>query len=167
MALPLFFCTFSCAEYESPDIIEYLRKVNDVPDSYDNGRLCTEDPISVSRQFSHKFHEFFSIFIKKGQVLGQIDHFFWKKEYQQRGAPHYHVLLWIKDAPKMGQDKPEDVIAFIDRHITCHIPNHNTCPELHKTVMSKQLHKCSTYCRKKYKSGAHYYQRCKFGYPLL
>ena len=44
----------------------------------------------------------------------------------------------------MGQDKPEDVIAFIDRHITFHIPNYNTCPELHKTVMSKQLHKCST-----------------------
>ena len=162
---PTFFCTFSCAEYESPDILEYLRKVNDVPDSYDNGRLCIEDPISVSRQFSHKFHEFFSIFIKKGQVLGQVDHFFWKKEYQQSGAPHYHALLWIRDAPKMGQDKPEDVIAFIDRYITCHIPNHNTCPELHKTVVSKQLHKCSAYCKKKYKSGGHYFQRCKFGYP--
>uniref|UniRef100_A0A1X7UVD7 Replication-associated protein ORF2/G2P domain-containing protein n=1 Tax=Amphimedon queenslandica TaxID=400682 RepID=A0A1X7UVD7_AMPQE len=116
---------------------------------------------SVSRQFSHKFHEFFSIFIKKGQV----DHFFWKKEYQQRGAPHYHVLLWIRDAPKMGQDKPEDVIAFIDRYITCHIPNHNTCTELHKTGMSKQLHKCCAYCKEKYKSGSHYFQKCTFGYP--
>uniref|UniRef100_A0A1X7TIE3 Helitron helicase-like domain-containing protein n=1 Tax=Amphimedon queenslandica TaxID=400682 RepID=A0A1X7TIE3_AMPQE len=50
---PTFFCTFSCAEYESPDILEHLRKVNDVPDSYENGRLCSEDPISVTRQFSH------------------------------------------------------------------------------------------------------------------
>ena len=81
---PTFFCTFSCAEYESPDIIEYLKKVNNVPDLYDNGRLCTEDPISVSRQFSHKFHQFFNIVINKGGVLGPVEHFYWKKEYQQR-----------------------------------------------------------------------------------
>ena len=28
---PTLFLTFSCAEYESPDIENYLRKVNDVP----------------------------------------------------------------------------------------------------------------------------------------
>ena len=48
---PTLFLTFSCAEYESPEIDRYLRKVNDVPPSYDIGRLCTEDPISVSRNF--------------------------------------------------------------------------------------------------------------------
>ena len=51
---PTFFLTFSCAEYYSVDIKEYLLKVNDVPPSYNIGRLCTEDPISVSRQFSLK-----------------------------------------------------------------------------------------------------------------
>ena len=49
---PTLFLTFSCAEYESPEIDRYLRKVNDVPPSYDIGKLCTEDPISVSRKFS-------------------------------------------------------------------------------------------------------------------
>ena len=43
-------------EYESPDIINYLRQVNDVPPSYNAGKLCTEDPVSVSRKFSMKFH---------------------------------------------------------------------------------------------------------------
>ena len=43
----------------------------------------------------------------KGQVLGKVDHFYWKKEYQARGAPHYHVLLWIRDAPVIDQDDPE------------------------------------------------------------
>ena len=45
---PTLFLTFSCAEYESPDIINYLKKVNNVPDNYPHGKLCTEDPISVS-----------------------------------------------------------------------------------------------------------------------
>ena len=96
---PTLFLTFSCAEYESYDIVSYLRSLNDVPDSYNIGKLCTEDPISVSRQFSHKFHAFFQKVLIKGEVLGCVDHYFWKKEYQARGAPHFHVLLWIRDAP--------------------------------------------------------------------
>ena len=49
---PTLFLTLSCAEYESLEISNYLRKVNDVPDSYPIGKLCVEDPISVSRKFS-------------------------------------------------------------------------------------------------------------------
>ena len=49
---PTLFLTFSCSEYESPNIINYLRQVNDVPPSYNAGKLCTEDPVSVSRKFT-------------------------------------------------------------------------------------------------------------------
>ena len=88
---PSLFLTFSCAEYDSPDIASYLHKVNDVPDGYPISKLCAEDPLSVSRKFSKKFHDFFEVAIIKGEVLGKVDQFFWKKEYQMRGAPHYHV----------------------------------------------------------------------------
>ncbi len=108
---PTLFLTFSCAEYESPDITEYLRRVNNVSSAYNIGKLGTEDPISVSRKFSLKFHAFFRTVILKGEVLGKVDHFYWKKEYQARGAPHYHVLLWIRDAPVIGVDDPEKVLA--------------------------------------------------------
>ena len=70
-----------------------MRKVNDVSDNYPIGRLCTEVPISVSRKFSQKFHDFFNIVILKGQAVGKVAHYFYKKEYQARGAPHYHSLL--------------------------------------------------------------------------
>ena len=49
---PTLFLTFSCAKYESPDITDYLRRSIDVSASYDIGKLCTEDPISVSRKLS-------------------------------------------------------------------------------------------------------------------
>ena len=94
--------TLSCAEYKSQEIVGYLRKVNDVPDSYPSGRLCVEDPISVSRKFSQKFHSFFQTIIIKGQVLGKVTHFCWKKEYQSRRAPHYHIVLWIDNALTIG-----------------------------------------------------------------
>ena len=53
---PSLFLTFSCAEYDSADITEYLKLVNGLsPDSNPNiAQLCTEDPVSVSRQFSSK-----------------------------------------------------------------------------------------------------------------
>ena len=46
---PTLFLTFSCAEYESPDITEFVRKVNDAPPKYSVAKLCVEDPVSVSR----------------------------------------------------------------------------------------------------------------------
>ena len=52
---PSLFLTLSCAEYESSEISVYLHKVNDVPKKYPIGKLCTEDPISVTRKFKQKF----------------------------------------------------------------------------------------------------------------
>ena len=65
----------------------------------------------MSRKFSLKFHAFFKTVLLKGEVLGTVEHFYWKNEYQARGAPHYHVLLWIKDAPVIGRDDPDVVLC--------------------------------------------------------
>ena len=162
---PTLFLTFSCAEYDSVDIDRYLRKVNKVPKSYPIERLCIEDPISVSRKFSQKFHNFFNTVLIKGAVLGEVTHSFWKKEYQSRGAPHYHVLFWIKDAPVIGVDPEHVVTEWIDKRISCHIPDEKGSPELHRLVTKYQLHKCSNYCRRKKKFGSAYVTHCKFGFP--
>ena len=69
---PTLFLTFSCAEYESPDITEFVRKVNDAPPKYSVAKLCVEDPVSVSRKYSLKFHAIFHEIIMKGQVLGRL-----------------------------------------------------------------------------------------------
>ena len=76
------FLTLGCAEYSSPEISRYLLKMNDVPDNYPIGKLCTEDPILVTQKFEQKFRNFFSTIIIKGQALGKISHYFIKKEYQ-------------------------------------------------------------------------------------
>ena len=65
-----------------------------------------------------KFHDFFQI-ICKGAVLGAVDQFYWK-EYQARGAPHYHVLLWIRGAPIIGVNEPWEITFWIDEsHLSC------------------------------------------------
>lgn len=116
---PSLFLTLRCAEYESPEISANLLKVNQVSDKYPIGKLCTEDPVSVSCKFSQKFHDFFSSIILKGNALGKVTHYFYKKEYQARGAPHYHILLWIEDDPVVGKSSSEEVILWIQKTMTC------------------------------------------------
>ena len=65
---PSLFLTLSCAKHGSPEISAYLLKVNQVSYKYPIGRLCMEDPVSVSRKFSQKFHDFFSSIILKGNA---------------------------------------------------------------------------------------------------
>ena len=74
---PTLFVTLSCAEYDNEHISRYLRKVNDVPESYSISRLCTEDPISVSRKFSANFHALFNSLVLKSAVLGMVEHYFY------------------------------------------------------------------------------------------
>ena len=46
-----------------------------------------------------------------------------------RGAPHYHIVLWIRDSPVLGRDSPKKVLSFIQERITCHIPDSKTSPD--------------------------------------
>ena len=162
---PTLFLTFSCADYQSADISGYLRKVNNVPDSYPIRKLCCEDPISVSWKFSKKFHDFFATVIMKGHVLGTVSHYFVNKEYQARGAPHYHMVLWIEGAPTIGKDAPAVVLKWIQERISCWIPDEATNPELHQLVTRYQMHKCSSYCKCTKKVSKAFVTRCKFGFP--
>ena len=50
------------------------------------------------------------------------------------GAPHYHVLLWIQDAPVIGVDDPDKVLAWIEDRITCKLPDKESDSELHALV---------------------------------
>ena len=142
------FLTLSCAEYNSLEISTYLREVNNVSDSYPTARLCTDDPISVLRKFSQKFHDFFKTVIMKVRYLVKCLTTY-KKEYQARGAPHYHILLWIEGAPVAGADDDEVVLQWIQERITCRIPEPTTDPELHQLVTKYLYHKCNKYSQRK------------------
>ena len=43
-------------------------------------------------------------------------------EFQARGSPHAHCVIWVKDAPKYDVDDNDIVCTFIDQYISCAIP---------------------------------------------
>ena len=65
--------------------------------------------------------DFFNDVIFKGQGLGKVAHYFYQKEYQARGAPHYHVILWIESAPVAGKDDDDVLMQWIQEMIISHI----------------------------------------------
>lgn len=55
-------------------------------------------------------------------ILKGASHYFFKKEYQARGAPHNHVELWIDSAPTIGRDKSGKIRIAVDAREN-HMPN--------------------------------------------
>ena len=119
----------------------------------------------MSRQFSQKFHVIFKQILVKGQVLLFIDYFCWKKEHQARGASHYHVLLWIQDAPAIGIDDNSKVFEWIQDRITCETRCKESNPELQDLVTRYHMHKCRAYCRTKCKRASRSMMYFKLEFP--
>ena len=110
-------------------------------------RLIQSDPETCARHFDYQFNTFLKSFSMSDiGPLGKIKHWFYRVEYQQRGSPHIHMLIWLENAPVFGADKDEEVIAFIDQIITCRKPDND--PKLLELV-NRQTHRHCHTCRKK------------------
>ena len=70
-------------------------------------------------------------FIVKHKVYGDVQCFMYSVEWQKRGLPHAHILIWLKQ--KLTTDK-------IDHIICAEIPDINEDPELHTTVTKNMIH---------------------------
>lgn len=168
---PTWFLTLSCAEYTWDNLHDHLRTVNSDMTGVDNltpGELCACDPVSVCRHYHNRFHSILRnlILSKSNPVLGQVEHYFWRVEYQMRGAPHIHLVLWIKSAPLIGENTDEQILNFISKYVTCAIPYEHTSPNLFKYVNNFQSHKCSQYCLRKFKTDdGKFTTHCRFGFP--
>ncbi|KAK3878374.1 hypothetical protein Pcinc_016958 [Petrolisthes cinctipes] len=66
-------------------------------------------------------------------VFGRVTAYTAVVEYQKRGLPHVHLLLWV-------QDKDNLRLETIDDTISAEIPDKNKDPKLHDLVMSKMIH---------------------------
>ena len=109
--------------------------------------------------FQHRLEAFFSEYLLSDtHPLGYITDYVIKIEFQMRGSPHPHCLLWVKDAPKINKD-PDDVICmFIDKYITAVIPP-VTSENEHDIKLMDSLHK-HTHSDYHYKN-----KSCCFGFP--
>ena len=167
---PAYFITLSADDMNWPDLMHVLAKrdgmnltdeeVLQLPSSERRRLLCSY-PVVVAQHFSHRFNSFVNHVMKgEGQPIGEVVDFFWRVEFQQRGSPHIHSLWWVKDAPNLDiTEGKRQAPAFIDRFITCHVPQPGEDNELRSLVLRLQKHNHSATCRKDGR------RRCRFDYP--
>ena len=106
--VPTFYGSFSAAETRWKDLLRILGEVVD-------GKLYSEDeineiswqkkckliksdPVICCRYFDHRAKEFLRVVLqnKHVNVIGEVQDYFVRTEFQQRGSPHLHMLVWIK-----------------------------------------------------------------------
>ena len=90
----------------------------------DRSRYLHQNPIIGVQMFQHRIEAFFSEYLlSDAHPLDHITDYIIKIQFQMRGSPHAHCLLWIKDAPQIDKDPDDVVYAFIDKYITPVIPS--------------------------------------------
>ena len=90
-------------------------------------QMLRENPIKSALYFSKRWETFLSKVIRgPNQPLGEILDYFARIEFQNRGSPHVHAFLWVKDAPNMETKAGRaEGIPFIDKYIKAQLPQDN------------------------------------------
>ena len=81
--------------------------------------------------------------------IGQILNFDDQREFQNRGTGHMHAPIHIVDAPKIDENEDSEGVEFIDKYITCSLPDETEYPEMSNLVKRVQSHHHAISCRKK------------------
>ena len=156
LCTPTWFFTLSAADLKWPDMIQTIAKqygihytdeeVSALPFEVKSIWL-KRNPVTAARQFHYRLNVFFQDFLKStANPLGEIVDYAIRIEFQARGSPHAHCVLWVKDAPQYGVDDDSTVCNFIDQYVSCTIPDEDST--LKQLVMLLQQHKHSSYCRR-------------------
>ncbi|XP_012853624.1 PREDICTED: uncharacterized protein LOC105973150 [Erythranthe guttata] len=123
IGFPSLFITITCNP-KWPEIQRVLRDTN----------LRPEDrPDILCRVFKMKLDSLISDF-KKGHIFGRIRSYVCTIEFQKRGLPHAHILLWLHndDKPKCSED--------IDRITCAEIPDKTCDRKMYKLVKKYMIH---------------------------
>ena len=176
---PTWFLTLSAAEHLWPEMIQAVGlaygerySLQDIKEmnSGRKSRLLRRNPVITVRVWKHRLESFFNLYVKnhKSAPLGKVADFVVKIEFQARGSPHAHILLWIEGAPQIDIDDDEMVCEFIDHYSIGRIlkkwndaPSDCTSDELAALVERVQVHKHNRMCRATKK------HKCRHSFPKV
>ena len=166
LSLPTWFMSLSAADTRWTDLLKMLAKLNDGIEYsekelehltwQEKTKLVQKDPVTCSRYFDNRVQEFLNTALKSScEPIGKLIDYFYRVEFQQRGSPHIHMLVWIENAPTLETNSEGEIVQFVDKYLTCNTDNEKTA-----NLVGLQSHKHSKTCRKKGKP------ICRFGFPL-
>jgi hypothetical protein len=129
----------------------------DLMDISTRERLVNSDPVTCARYFRHSMDSLLTFICSCSEIIGEMEDFFLRDEFQQREFPHSHWLAFIKDAPVYGRVPDQVICDFVDKYIWCHRD-----PLMVSELIKLQEHRHSGCCCRR-ESGC--LPHCRFCYP--
>jgi len=163
-----FFMTFSVAGFKWNSIIKvigqhYGEVLSDTDiDEMDYNTKCfwlRRNPVIAARHIDYIFQKMFNgVLLSYPHPVSQILHYDLKTEFQGRGRVHFHLATHNLDAPRLDQASNKEVVQFVDKYVSCSLPDEETQNDLHKLVTELNTHKHTKTCKK-------HGSECRFGFP--
>ena len=90
--------------------------------------LIQKDPVTCARYFDYKLNKMITLIQKEDCIFSgsKVIDFVYRIEFQLKGSPHAHGMLWMDNAPIYDRNNSEsikDCIKFIDENICCELNN--------------------------------------------
>jgi hypothetical protein len=120
---PDLFLTFTCNP-NWPEIVDNMKGFEAGPNSR---------PDLIARVFQIKLKSLIED-LEESSVLGNIRGYMYTVEWQKRGLPHAHILLFL------SEDSQFRTPADVDQRIRAEIPNPTTHPDLWELVTNNMIH---------------------------
>ena len=107
------------------------------------------NPVVVAKHFQYRVEMFFKgVLMTNASPIGKIIYYALRIEFQMRGSPHLHALIWTSDCPTLTDGNIQAYTEFVDKHVQAPLPNKDADSKLHELVATYQKHTHSKTCRK-------------------
>ncbi|KAM0859110.1 hypothetical protein ACQ4PT_047400 [Festuca glaucescens] len=127
-----------CRQFGPPDLLCTFTcnpKWQEIADALymEPGQIPSDRPDIITRVFAMKLNEFADD-VKAGHAFGRVNAYFHVVEFQKRGLPHAHILVWLK------ADTRDATSVLIDSYVTAEIPDYRKDPLGYALVEEFMIH---------------------------
>ena len=157
LGIPTWFMTLSCADLRWPELFQIIARIqgkmmtNEEVDALSYNEKCQMvnlNPVVVAKHFQYRVETFFTeVLFTDAKPIGKIVYYALRIEFQMRGSPHLHALIWTSDCPRLNHDNKQAYVNYIDEHVQAYLPSKEEDGELHELVNMYQKHSHSKSCR--------------------
>ncbi|GFR18848.1 hypothetical protein TNCT_571281 [Trichonephila clavata] len=150
---PTYFVTFSSKDLNWLDQRKALLLADGRPDVdpntlniYETQQLIEKYPVILSRHFMIRVNTLMKYIKNDDEMFGwKVKDHWWRIEFQNRGSPHLHMVVWIEGHPEFNTEEGK---FLLNRNCCCKMPMEEEDPELHELVKKCQIHRHTQTCTK-------------------
>ena len=111
LGIPTWFMTLSRADLRWHELFQIIarskgtNKSDERVEALSYNERCSMlnlNPVIVAKHFQYRVETFFKeVLMSNANPIGKIVYYALRIEFQIRGSPHLHALIWTSDCPKL------------------------------------------------------------------